>query len=298
MKRGFLRAWVVLPVLFTGMTFLSCVAYAEDVVAVLSSHLEPYQEALSGFEEAFGGPVSSFDLSNSHTGITKTTKVIVAFGSRASAQSYPNDVKLVYCMAPGARFSPKERPGRTVRISMTPPASVILKKMKILQPHLKRLGFLWVSDNQTEFDQEMQLAAQSAGITLISRRMSNTDELPDQLRALQAAEAQALWVPPDPQLLTPQNFNVIRDFSRSSRIPFYVANEGFVEKGATAAVAATFEEIGRSAAKIARGIVDGSFQNNQAYPDKVILVVSNQAASETGLTLTPTIRRKVDRVIP
>jgi len=273
-------------------------SYASDVVAVMSSRLEPYQEALNGFEKAFGAEVPALDLGDSRGGIKQTTKVVVAFGSRAAAQLYPAHALLVYCMAPGVRLSKVSGGKQSIRISMTPPASTILRKIKILQPRLHRLGFLWISDNQEAFNQEMLAAAHKTGIELLSHRLSNTDELPDQLRVLHAQHAEALWVPPDPQLLTPDNFNVMRTFSRSSRIPFYVANEGFVEKGATAAIAISFQEIGRSAARVARKILEGNFDGTEAYPDKVVLVVSEQAAAETGLDLTAEARQQVDKVMP
>jgi hypothetical protein len=44
--------------------------------------------------------------------------------------------------------------------------------------------------------------------------------------------------------------------------------------------------------------LEGNFDGTEAYPDKVVLVVSEQAAAETGLDLTAEARQQVDKVMP
>ena len=137
---------------------------AEEVVAVISSHLEPYQEALDGFQKGFGTAVPALEAGLSSSAITDKTRVIVAFGSRATSQPYPHNAKLVYCMAPGVHAAADDRLSQAFHIAMTPPAPVILEKMQTLQPALHRVGLLWISDNQQTFSLELDQAARGAGM--------------------------------------------------------------------------------------------------------------------------------------
>jgi len=115
------------------------------VTVVLSSDLGPYGEAYAGFIEAFGQPDRQVNLKKDQFQLSVNTRLVVAFGGKAALQAYPDDVTLVYCLAPGVYLAPEKRRGRSVKVAMMPSALAMLTHLKRLQPDLRRLGVFWSS---------------------------------------------------------------------------------------------------------------------------------------------------------
>ena len=113
------------------------------VTVVLSSGLGPYGEAYAGFIEAFGQPDRLVNLKKDLFQLSVNTRVVVAFGGKAALLAYPDDVTLVYCLAPGVYLTPGKRRGQSVKVAMMPSALAMLTHLQRLQPDLHRLGVFW-----------------------------------------------------------------------------------------------------------------------------------------------------------
>jgi len=50
--------------------------------------------------------------------------------------------------------------------------------------------------------------------------------VPDALRTLVTATVDALWLPPDPRVVTPQTFQTIVQFTFDNHLPFYASTRG------------------------------------------------------------------------
>ena len=127
--------------------------------------------------------------------------------------------------------------------------------------------------------------------------MENAKDLPDHLRRLRT-RIDALWISPDPRLITPQNFNLIKEFCLSNRIAFYVPTVELVEQGAAAAVASSFDQIGRSAAQAAKDLLAGTALDDQVYPEKQYVALNVKLAADYGLRFSPGQIQKADKAIP
>ena len=273
-------------------------ASAQEVVAVLSSELGPYLEAFEGFRETMGHPVPVVSLSAGQPRIGRKTRVVVAFGSKAALESFPPDVALIYCMAPGTRLDPEARPGPTVKISMLPQARVMLAALRELQPGLSRLAVFWVLEAAESYLEQMHQAGKELGIEIAAEKLEHVDELPDRLRALVARGADALWVPPDPLLINAQSFSVIREFSWANDVPFFAPTAGFVEEGAVAAIAVGFPQIGVAAAMAAQQILAGESMPGEIYPEASEITLNLKAAANAGLHIPPEVSRGAHKVVP
>jgi len=281
--------------LLTAALFAGANAFAEDVVVVVSSELAPYQEALAGVQEALGKSFQVVDLSK--TDNVPSARVVITIGGRATLRPYPSDTNVIYCVALGVVLKPGHRKGRRIKISLSPAPLAMLQTLKRLQPDLKRLGVLWNSDSYDGYIAQAKLDAEKVGLTLESRRLDSPEDLPEALRAVRS-RVDALWVPPDPLLLTEQSFAGMSDFSVSNRIPLYVSIDNLADKGATAAIATGFRDMGHKAGDIARSVLSGdSSIGDNAYIDRIIITINESYASKTGLTLSPAIRKEADRLI-
>lgn len=271
--------------------------WAQDVVAVLSSNLVPYREALEGFQEVFGESVPTYNLSENSPKLPPGTRVVVSFGGKAALFPYPEAVTLIYAMAPGIDFKFAKRPGPSVQIEMLTDERAIVPKLKDIQPALKRLAVLWVSNSIDDNVERMQEASAPMEIEIVPERLKSPDELPERLRSIYK-DVDAIWLMPDPFLINSQSFAVLKEFSWSNKVPLYVPAAGLVEQGATASISASFREIGRAAASAARRVLAKKPVEDPVYPEKVETVLSLKAATNAGLLIPPDVVKSLDKVVP
>ena len=271
---------------------------AQEVVAVLSSDSQYYLEAFHGFQDAWGHPVTSFNMRTETPAITEKTQLVVAFGGKASSQRYPAKTLVVSCMTLVAGLKRNEGGNRYFYISMAPHPGLIFSKIKMLQPSLKRLAVFWTSNSLEDYIGQMRKAAFHSNVELALIKLDDPDALPEQLRNIHG-EIDAIFLPPDPILVNVANFATIRDFSAARHIPFYAPTEGLAEKGATVSIASDFYEMGRSAALTARELLkDARRIETVIYPDKVRIAVNLTAAGNSTLQVTPELLQKADKVFP
>jgi putative tryptophan/tyrosine transport system substrate-binding protein len=266
-------------------------ALAEEVRVVLSASDRPYAEALEGFREAFGRDVKGVELKD---GVHRLggAKVVVAVGGEAARLPYPEGVRVVACLAPG--LPPSARAGLTV-VDLSPAPADLLKALSALQPGLKTLGVLWLSAGSDDYVRALQAAAERAGQNVVARKLSRPEELADRLRGLHG-QVQAVWVPPDPQLISRRSFEILKDFSWSNDVPFFTPTHGLVALGGCASAAGGFHAAGRTAAEAAKELLAGRAVSPVLYPEP-LLVVNPDAAAQCGLNVPPEVLQKA-RVLP
>lgn len=254
--------------------------------AVLSSGGGAYLEAFSAFQAAFGSEVPHFDLSEGKPQLPPGTELVVAFGSKAAAQRYPDGVRLVYAMAPGFLAAPEARAARQVKISLRASPENTLAKLLRLQPRLRRLRIFYTSPAYGGLQEDFGPAARAAGVEVTAVKVPAHDKLPALLRGA-LGRADAVWLPPDPLLITQDTFMLFREFSWGNAIPLYAATKGLARDGACASVGVSFAEAGAAAAAAAKELLAGKDLPEVVYPEKAEVALNATAARKCGLDLPP-----------
>lgn len=290
------RGWICL------LLVCACLAIpgtggAQEVVAVLSSELPPYLEALEGFQEAFGKAVRHVSLASGEPSIGPETRVVAAFGGKAALKTYPEQAVVIYCLSPGIQLAPNDRRQDAVKIPMLPRAGFVISRLREFQPALKSLVVFWISEAMAPHIQDMGQAASSFGMTLLDERLASQDDLPERLRWVLRKGADGLWLPPDPVLINARSFALLKAFCQANRIPLYVPTSGLVEQGAVASVSCSFREMGRTAGKAAREALLRNVRPGVSYPEVVETTLNLNAAANIGLQITPEVLSKTDRVV-
>lgn len=262
-----------------------------EVVAVLSSDSYYYEEAFNGFREAFDRDVTVLYLNKGALDIGKTTKIVVTFGGKAALQSYPEEIQVINCLA-----SVSFERGRHMVIQMMPAPHLLLSKIKEIQPTIKRLAVFWMSDFMRDYVQRMEQASFAFDVKIISEKLVDAVELPDELRKI-SGKVDAIWLPSDPLLVTVRNFTMIKDFSWANGVPFYVPTIGLAEKGATGAVYVSYQEMGRLAALEARKVLSGESTGDEIFPEALEVTVNLTAAKKAGLEVPQEVNKKFNRII-
>jgi putative ABC transport system substrate-binding protein len=270
---------------------------AHEIVAVLSSDLGPYKEAFEGFQEGFGQSVRSYNLSGDKFKVDADTRLVVAIGGKAALFPYPEHTNLIYCLAPGTDISAKERSGQSIAIRMLPAENSIVLKLKEIQPSMRKLAIFWISNSLEGRVEKMRQAAIASGVEIISEKLNKIEEIPDRLRSIYSV-IDAIWLMPDPLLISSQSFNVLKEFSWSNKVPLYTPSSGLVEQGATASISTPFHEIGRLAGVAARQLLSGGVNQSEIYPEKLQVMFNMKAVSALGLKISESLLRKSDKVLP
>lgn len=269
-------------------------APAQEIVAVLSSDLAPFREALSGMEEELGTAVRAVVLQDGTAFGRESATLFVSFGSKAAIQEYPPSSTLVYCMAPGLLDEGIPHAGRKIKVQMSPPASTIVGRIRELQPGLRRLGVVWNSAAIGEEIEEGRQTSRLLHIELVEMRPERPGDLPRALRE-SGRHLDAIWLPPDPLLVSEATFAVLRDYSRGNGVPFYAPTAGLVDKGATAAVVSDFREVGRTAGRVVRDVRSGADVPAHVHPRTNRIHLNQDAATAAGLSVPAGVQRQVQR---
>jgi hypothetical protein len=246
-----------------------------STVVVLSADLGPYQEAFEGVKELIPD-AQSVTLKDGKADVGSADAVI-ALGGQAALATYPDSSALVVAMVADSKVKPA-RP--YIRVSMLPEASVLFSKMKAIQPGITSIAAFGVADSYDAYLKELGVAAQGAGVRLITRKVNQVADLVAALRAIQG-QAQALWIAPDPVLISQATFKLMNDFCLANKIGLYAPAASLANTGALAGVAPTFKDIGRAAAKAASsGNASGNVSSNRCE-----IMVNAATASALGLNI-------------
>ncbi len=261
-------------------------ADAASVIAVLSADHGVYRRAYDGFAAAFGQGVP-MRLASGDGSLDADTRVVLAVGGRAARRSYPPGVSVVYLLTPPIEVD-SGRPEST-HVRAVPRPQDLLARIKSVQPKARTLAVLWSQAAYRGYVSELVAQGDQSGIKVLSLP-SDSSDLP---RALHLAEgrADALWLAPDPLLVTPANFRMIGKFADGAKIVFYAPTADLVQEGATAAVAVTPEEMGRSAADIVRGLLAGHPEPPEVFGERVQVTVDGERAAAAGLVLPSDVVR-------
>lgn len=290
------RRRLLLGLLAAGTLAPALPASAQKTVAVLSSEAGPYRQALSGLNDALGRTVPLVIVSEEPLEIPRSARVVVAFGSKAALEEYPQDTTLVYALTPGLDSNRVPHENK-VRISMMPAPRTLIEGIKMIQPGLKRLGVLYASGSFREYLEQVRKSASALGVELVVKEIKNDGEIPAALRDLYQ-KGDALWLPADPLLLDAASFTIFKEFAWSNGVPFYAPTSGLAEKGATASIGPSFQDIGRAAAQAVKNALADHSQDDLLYPERIEIVLNKSAAERTGPELSPEALKNATRVLP
>lgn len=289
--------------LFKSLAFLTLLIAAAgplaagDTVAVLAEASGVYMEAFSAFQDSYGEKIPYFDISRKKPVIPPGTRTVVAFGAEAAMNHYPAGLELVYAMAPGYMADAGKRSGATVKISMLNPPKQLLTGLKELQPALKRLLILWRAPAYAAMLETYAAEGAGMGIEVSPVKVNRDEELPGLLRAA-VGSADAFWLPPDPLLISESTLMILGEFSLSNRIPMYVATKGLAQKGACAAIGASFPQIGAAASDALKKLRNGIPLPPVIYPAGSQLTLNASAARRCNLNFSDAVISKSDGVFP
>lgn len=289
------------------LALLPCPAPAAGVVVLSSDRLPAYQAPVAAFEAALGRPVQVYQLDGDRKRALRVAEqlqgdrpeLVFALGAKAAwlASTELPGVPLVHAaVLDPARYGIE---GAFVTgVGMELPPDLVLSQFQLFAPDVRRLGIIvWQGNKNPQIDQAIE-AARRAGYEVVVRRVSRARDVRRGFANLRR-QIDALWVLPDPVVVTPQNFRSLRDETLRARIPLLVYSEQLVRAGAFMCVAPDWDGVGRQAADLASRILAGTTAASvrPVAPDTPRVLVNADTVKALGLPLDEVMLDFVDEVV-
>lgn len=294
---------VVLAVAALALTPMG--AGAASVVALLGANLPPYQEVVRRFWEAFPqslgsvGPKSIAPDTLAELVLTpseapaetlrqlraRRPDLILAVGRRALDVARSLDgVPVVYLLVPNPGPLAEGRRG-LAGVPFDVPAAVWLDAVRLVLPAVKTLGVIYDPARSGPLVEEARRLAPGLGLEVLAAPGASPREVPGRLAELRG-RVDALWLVPDPTVITSTTVEAFASFSLAARVPLIAFADKYLESGAAVSVTYDLGAMGEAAALLARQLLVGT----DAAGERTLAprIALNRRVLETlGLRLPP-----------
>ena len=277
-------------------------ALAGSVVVLKSRPLASYDAVVAGFRAAHGEEIVELSLDSTGTDelerrvAAEHPDAVVAVGLRAALAAHVRlpRTPLVYCAVQASdhqRLAGEWATG--VAAEWSPRAE--LNALKAAAPDVRSVAFFYDSASGSASVRSARSAARAAGLRLVEAPIGSLERLGDAARAAERG-ADALWMPPDATLRTPEAFRFLLDLSLASRKPLLVFSDALVHAGALVSSAPDYAQMGARAAeavhRIQGGDRAGDIPVTRVRP--VRIVVNEATAKALGRTLPAELERTAE----
>lgn len=234
-------------------------AFGAQALVVVSEPLSPAaHEALDGLRAEWGGELET--ASSGRPLPSGPHGVVVALGGRAAQRARRSAAPVVVALAPAYRG-----PAATL-VAMIPPPERFMARLAALG--VRRLLAVRGAPSDPEFARRAAEAGKPFGIAVEEQVLSASDGLAHMLRVA-GPRADALWLAPDPETVTPETFAAAREFARARGIPFFAPAAGLVSEEVLGDLTVSFRDCGREAGRAAKELLAGRPVAKVVYPEGI-----------------------------
>lgn len=223
---------------------------------------------------------------------TLNPKLFVAIGSQAAQTLARADVRApVLCiLLPRQGFeralqSSGRKPSPLFSaIYLDQPLSRQLALIRLAVPDARRLGVLWGPES-TLHAPALRSLAQAHGLTLLEAAVGPDNGFFRGMKTV-LEDADLLFALPDPQVFNSSSIQNILLTSFRAKVPLVAFSPAYVKAGALMALHVTPAQVGRQAAVLFRGVLQGKGLPAQpVYSSEFSVAVNEHVARSLGLTL-------------
>ncbi|MGH9750938.1 MAG: ABC transporter substrate-binding protein [Candidatus Polarisedimenticolia bacterium] len=280
------------------------------IAVLLSQRIEPFQQTLDGFRQAFAGSepeptfrvvdldgAPSVDATQVGLGGGPRPDLYLAIGARAARALSEVDLgaPLVVASVADARL-PEGRERELCGVGMEFPYALQFQTLRAIAPRVRTVGALYEKRNRA-LATRAEAAAREQGLRLVRAEIVSVQEIPAALEELMG-KVDALWALPDATVFSQETSAHIILQTLRRRLPFMGFSDNFVKAGSLLSLYADFEDIGLQAGGIAREILAGRRPPGGGLvpPRRSLLAVNLRVADVIGLPVPPAIRKRASAI--
>jgi len=223
-----------------------------------------------------------------------------------AARRATTDIPIVFCAGTDpvvlGLVDSFAKPGGRLTGVYEPGTDLTAKRLEILKeivPKLRRVVTFYDPRNPAAIESSKlaREAARLLGVELVERQVASVEELQAAVRALRVGEVDAFFKVSDS--LVDNQYQLIIDTARVRRLPTMFDFQSSVIKGGLASYSVSRYEVGRLSAKYVQRILTGVKPKDLAVQgvDKIDLVINLKTAKQIGLTISPNVLARADKVI-
>ena len=248
------------------LLWLTLDAFARPrVVIVQSDDLGPYTDPVPAFIAAVGEPTLVVNLHGRRSEADALTerlrreqapRVVFCLGAKAAytVRAALPGVPIIY-----TAVGDPERYGigdaRTWGIASTADPIAFLSQTQAFFPDVKKIGWIQGPSVSAFRVAELRGAAEAVGVELVIETVTGPKQVRKVLDSL-APRVDAVWVPPDRDVLTAETFRMLTEESRRRKLPLLVPTDNMVRAGGLFAVVPDAAGVGQDAASAAIAILE------------------------------------------
>jgi putative ABC transport system substrate-binding protein len=264
----------------------------QEIVAVQSVRVQPYEEAIRGFASVCPSRLQRFVVSESEgQDVLREIKMIrpdmvLAVGRDAlSLVKSIKNIPILYLMVlnPQSILSgEKNISGVSMHISPE-------KQLGALQeavPRAKRIGLVYDPNRTGPFVRDAQSAAARMGLVLTAKEVHNAKEAPPLITDMKR-HIDLFWMLPDATVITPEVVEFLLLFSLENRIPLLTFSEKYLEMGAFMSTGIDPFDMGRQAGEMANKILQGKDAGGAepVHARRMVVSTNLMIAGKLGIAL-------------
>ena len=268
-------------------------------MAVQSIRIQPYEDAVQGFESACGAKIKRLIISElKGTDIVEKINeirpdMILAVGLDALSRVIRiKDIPVIYLMVlhPQSILSGEKN---ISGVSMDIPQEKQLRTLLDALPQTKTVGLLYAQEKTGRLAKKAREAAREIGIKLLAKEVHSTRDVPQSIQDMKG-KIDVFWMLPDLTVITPETIEFVLLFSLENKIPILAFSEKYVELGALMSVGIDAFDIGIQAGEMAEKILSGRDIMNARQVDarKAVISINLKVAKTLGIPIDEKIIRK------
>jgi ABC-type uncharacterized transport system substrate-binding protein len=276
------------------------------VLVVTSNDVPQYRQPVEAFVAAHTGDVRVIDIGGSkESGRDRIRRAVAegpvdavfAVGAQAawiSREVLPG-VPLTFAMV--IDWQRYGLGANASGISVELPVDALLTRFKLLLPSLRRLGIITSDQASSMTLADAGAAAAELGIELVREAVSASEDVPGAYRRIRST-IDALWMIPDPVVVTHDNFRYLANRTLYDDVAFLAFSENFVRAGALLSVSPDYATMGsQAAALIDRMVATNAASPTVQAPIGSSLVINAETARELGIDVDMNMLSLADKVI-
>lgn len=262
----------------------------EEVVAIQSFRVKPYEQALKGFSSVSQAKMKRLVISELK-GVDILKKIrqadpalVLAVGMEALALAKTiKDIPVVYLMVLNPQ-SILDGEKNITGVSMYIPPGKHLAALKDTLPGAQTIGFLYDPQRSGRFVKEARRAAAEMQVQLVGREIHDPRQAPTLVMEMKDT-IDVFWMLPDLTVITPETVEFLLLFSFENKIPLFTFSEKYVEMGAFLSMDIDAYDMGRQAGEMAQQIRAGADVRkiSPTYARKAIVSTNLLIARKLGI---------------
>lgn len=271
----------------------------QEIVAVQSIRIRPYEEAIEGFRSVCNARMNRLVLRElqGRDVVDKINEIrpemVLAIGMDALLRvKMVKEIPVVYLMVlnPRSALDCDNITGVCMDISQKEQLTSVCRVL----PNVKNIGLLYDPARTGHFAERAQHAATEIGIKLIANRIDRPMDVPLTVNGMKG-KIDLFWMLPDLTVITPETVEFLLLFSLENEIPVLAFSEKYVELGALMSIGIDAFDIGRQAGEMAQEILSGRDVKRVQPVDarKSVISINMKIAEKLGIVINKKMIKNV-----